>query len=325
MEKQISAPSVHEHSSPAQLERASAVTSEARNHLWIVLALLTLYLIWGSTYFFIRIAIVSIPPFLMTGVRLLVAGGVLYFILRLRGYPSPTRAEWGGSARMGLFLIGGGMGGVAFAEQWVASSVTAFCIATTPLWISIFSGFWGRWPLRAEWLGLVVGFGGVVLLNVGSGLWASPLGGIILLLSPMCWAFGSAWGSRLTLPKGLMASAAEMLLGGALLVAEQYAAPLHAETERARAAGREPKPILSHRCNSRDCRCRCAESKPDYTCVPSRPGRYGRREHQHNAHRQHHLRRGEAEKAQHQELQRVARQVECKKQTLGDADHQPGH
>lgn len=217
MEEHISAPSVDEPSSSIKLERASAVTTEAGSRLWIVLALLALYLIWGSTYFFIRVAIASIPPFLMTGARLLVAGGLLYFILRLRGYSNPTRAEWGGSARMALFLIGGGMGGVAFAEQWVSSSITAFCIATTPLWISIFSGLWGRWPLRAEWVGLVVGFAGVVLLNVGSGLWASPLGAIILLLSPMCWAFGSAWGAHLTLPKGLMASAAEMLLGGALL------------------------------------------------------------------------------------------------------------
>jgi len=217
MEEHISAPSVEEHSSSIKSARADAVTSEVGNHLWIVLALLALYIIWGSTYFFIRVAIASIPPFLMTGARLLVAGAVLYFILRLRGYAAPTRAEWGGSARIALFLIGGGMGGVAFAEQWVASSITAFCIATTPLWISIFSGLWGRWPLRAEWIGLVVGFGGVILLNVGSGLWASPLGAIILLFSPMCWAFGSAWSARLTLPKGLMASAAEMLLGGALL------------------------------------------------------------------------------------------------------------
>src|SRR5450759_4114333 len=199
MEDQTSVAPIKEPSSTTRVESAGAATLETRNHLWIVLALLTLYLIWGSTYFFIRVAIVSIPPFLMTGARLLVAGSVLYFILRLLGCPAPTRAEWGGSARMGLFLIGGGMGGVAFAEQWVSSSVTAFCIATTPLWISIFSGFWGRWPLRAEWLGLVVGFGGVVLLNVGSGLWASPLGAIILLLSPMCWAFAPAWGSRLTL------------------------------------------------------------------------------------------------------------------------------
>src|ERR1051326_5867552 len=124
MEKHISAPSIREQSSSIRSESASMGTSEAGSRLWIVLALLALYLIWGSTYFFIRIAIASIPPFLMTGVRLLAAGAVLYFLLRLRGYPSPTRAEWGGSARMALFLIGGGMGGVAFAEQWVASSIT---------------------------------------------------------------------------------------------------------------------------------------------------------------------------------------------------------
>jgi len=218
MEKQTSITSISKPSSTIQSESTGTTTPKEHGRLWIVLALLALYLIWGSTYFFIRIAIISIPPFLMTGVRMLVAGSILYVILRLRGQPAPTRAEWGGSARMGLFLIGGGMGGVAFAEQWVASSVAATCIATTPLWISLFSGLWGRWPVRAEWLGLVVGFSGVVLLNVGSGLWASPLGAVVLIFSPMCWAFGSAWSQRLILPKGLMASAAEMLFGGTLLI-----------------------------------------------------------------------------------------------------------
>jgi drug/metabolite transporter (DMT)-like permease len=80
--------------------------------------------------------------------------------------------------------------------------------------MSLFSGLWGRWPVRAEWLGLVLGFLGVVLLNLGSGLWTSPIGAIILLISPMCWAFGSAWSGHLQLPQGLMASAAQMLIGG---------------------------------------------------------------------------------------------------------------
>ncbi|HVB75529.1 MAG TPA: drug/metabolite exporter YedA [Ktedonobacteraceae bacterium] len=199
-------------------ESTGIATAQSSDRLRVALALLTLYLIWGSTYFFIRVAIQSIPPLLMAGIRFLLAGIILYIILRLRGAPAPTRAEWAGSARVGLLLIGGGMGSVAFAEQWVASSVTAFCIATTPLWISLFMGLWGRWPMRAEWLGLVVGFVGVILLNLGSGLWASPLGGVILILSPMCWAFGSAWSHRLVLPKGLMASAAEMLVAGAMLV-----------------------------------------------------------------------------------------------------------
>jgi len=119
-----------------------------------------------------------------------------------------------GSAAVGVLLIGGGMGGVATAEQWVPSGVAAVCIATSPLWMSLFAGLWGRWPVRTEWLGLVLGFVGVVLLNLGSGLWTSPIGAIILMLSPLCWAFGSAWSHHLQLPPGLMASAAQMLIGG---------------------------------------------------------------------------------------------------------------
>jgi drug/metabolite transporter (DMT)-like permease len=171
-------------------------------------------LIWGSTYLGIRIAIESIPPYLMIGVRFVVAGGILYLILRMRGVPAPTRSQWMGSAAVGVLLIGGGMGGVATAEQWVPSSVAAVCLATSPLWISLFAGLWGRWPVRAEWLGLALGFVGVVLLNLGSGLWTNPTGAILLLIAPICWSFGSAWSHHLQLPAGLMASAAQMLIGG---------------------------------------------------------------------------------------------------------------
>src|SRR5260221_10329109 len=150
----------------------------------------------------------------MIGVRFLVAGGILYLVLRVRGVPSPKRSQWMGSAAVGVLLIGGGMGGVATAEQWVPSGVAAVCIATSPLWMSLFAGLWGRWPVRTEWLGLVLGFVGVVLLNLGSGLWTSPIGAIILMLSPLCWAFGSAWSHHIQLPPGLMASAAQMLIGG---------------------------------------------------------------------------------------------------------------
>lgn len=197
---------------------AYAAVDTSRERLWIVLSLLSLYLIWGSTYFAIRIAVQSIPPLLMAGVRFLTAGVILYTILRARGAANPTRQQWKGSAIVGLFLGVGGMGGVAFAEQWVSSSVTAFCIATTPLWISLFSGLFGRWPSRTEWIGLIVGLIGVVFLNIGNNLWATPLSAVILILSPMSWAFGSALSRRLTLPVGLMDSAAQMLAGGAALV-----------------------------------------------------------------------------------------------------------
>ncbi|HYX49973.1 MAG TPA: drug/metabolite exporter YedA, partial [Ktedonobacteraceae bacterium] len=200
----------------SQREETQAVSTTASkaNPIGIVLAILALYIIWGSTYLGIRIAIESIPPLLMMGIRFIVAGGILYLLLRMRGVPNPSRSQWLGSTAVGILLIGGGMGGVATAEQWVPSSVAAVCIATSPLWISLFAGLWGRWPVRFEWLGLGLGFVGVVLLNLGSGLWASPMGAIILLIAPMCWAFGSAWSHHLQLPPGLMASAAQMLIGG---------------------------------------------------------------------------------------------------------------
>jgi drug/metabolite transporter (DMT)-like permease len=191
-----------------------ASTVSKPNRLGIVLAMLALYLIWGSTYLGIHISIESIPPLLMIGVRFIIAGGILYLFLRTRGVPTPTRSQWLGSTAVGVLLIGGGMGGVATAEQWVPSGLAAVCIATSPLWISLFAGLWGRWPIRSEWLGLGLGFVGVVLLNLGSGLWSSPTGAIILLIAPVCWAFGSAWSHHLQLPPGLMASATQMLIGG---------------------------------------------------------------------------------------------------------------
>lgn len=205
----------HEQTSEQAEKQAELAPATSRpNRFGVVLALLSLYLIWGSTYLGIRIAIESIPPLLMMGVRFVVAGGILYFILRIRGVPAPNRSQWMGSAAVGVLLIGGGMGGVATAEQWVPSGVAAVCIATAPLWISLFAGLWGRWPVRAEWMGLALGFVGVVLLNLGSGLWTNPVGAVILLISPICWAFGSAWSHHLQLPPGLMASATQMLIGG---------------------------------------------------------------------------------------------------------------
>jgi len=97
---------------------ASAIAAAKRERLWIVLSLLALYLIWGSTYFGIRVAVQSIPPYLMAGVRFLTAGIILYAILRARGAAHPTLQQWRGSAIVGLFLGVGGMGSVAFAEQY---------------------------------------------------------------------------------------------------------------------------------------------------------------------------------------------------------------
>jgi len=183
-----------------------------------VLALLAVYVVWASTYLAIRVALEGFPPFLMAGLRFVVAGGVLYLVLRLRRVPAPRRPQWGSAAVVGGLLLLGGNGGVVMAERWVASGLTALGVATVALWSAIFAGLWGQWPRRLEWVGLAVGFAGVMLLNLEGNLRASPAGAVALLVATMSWALGSMWSRHLDLPAGLMAPAAEMLAGGGLLL-----------------------------------------------------------------------------------------------------------
>jgi drug/metabolite transporter (DMT)-like permease len=182
-------------------------------------ALFALYLIWGSTYLAIRVALESYPPFLMAGTRFLVAGGALYAFLRWRGMAAPTRAQWLNAAITGTLLLGMGNGLVCYAEQSVASGLAAVAVAAMPLFAALFGGLYGQWPRRMEWLGLGVGFAGVVLLNLGGGMAGATLGAIALLVAAMAWAFGSVWSRRRDMPPAAMNTAAQMLTGGAVLFA----------------------------------------------------------------------------------------------------------
>ncbi len=197
----------------------AALLAPIRNNGDVILALLAVYIIWGSTYLGIRIAIESFPPFLMAAIRFLVAGSGLYIFLRARGESAPTRAQWFGAGVVGALLLGGGNGGVTFSEQWVTSGLAAVWVATMPLWAAMFAGLLGRWPTRWEWLGLALGLVGVALLNLESNLRANPVGAIALTVATICWALGSVLSQRLSLPKGMMASAAQMLIGSATLFA----------------------------------------------------------------------------------------------------------
>lgn len=184
----------------------------------IIVALLAVYISWGSTYLAIRIALEDLPPFLMMGIRFLAVGIGLYLYLRIRGASAPNHSQWINATLIGGFLLLGGSGGVAFAEQWVSSGIAALMIATTPLWTVLFAGIWKKWPGRWEWAGLLFGLAGVVILNFEGDLNASPIGAAALIIAAICWAFGSAWSQHLSLPAGLMAGAAEMITGGILVL-----------------------------------------------------------------------------------------------------------
>jgi drug/metabolite transporter (DMT)-like permease len=192
-------------------------TAPAQNRLLIMLSLLTLYILWGGTYLGMRIALEGFPPFFVAAFRQFIAGVILYIFLRLRGTPSPTRAQWLGALVVGGLLLLFGNGLVVFAEQYVSTGLAALALGAIPLWASLFSGLFGRWPRPIEWCGLGIGFAGLVLLNLENGFHASILGAVLLLIAPISWALGSILSQRLPAPKGLMASAAQMLMGGALL------------------------------------------------------------------------------------------------------------
>lgn len=208
-----------ENVTPAQTQPARIAGFRMDRRFWIVVSLLTVYIIWGTTYLGIRFALESFPPHLMMGIRFVVAGAVLFAFLRLRGRPIPNRRQWRSVGIVGILLLVGGMGSVALAEQWVSSGLAATLVATSPLWAMLISMLWKYVPARTEWIGVGLGISGVLLLGLEGNLQANPLGVVLILSATISWALGSVWSKHLEMPEGAMGSAAEMLIGGAILVA----------------------------------------------------------------------------------------------------------
>jgi drug/metabolite transporter (DMT)-like permease len=184
----------------------------------VAAALLAVYFIWGSTYLGLVFGLKGFPPFLLNGIRFVIAGGIMFVVLRSRGDVSPSLRQWRNLVLMGIPLFVGGLSLVTIAEDLgVGSGLTATAIAMTPVWAALWSGLFGQWPVRREWIGLIVGLLGVLVLAQEGDFRSSAVGTLLVVISPICWAFGSIWGPRLDLPKGLMAPAAQLLSGGVLL------------------------------------------------------------------------------------------------------------
>jgi drug/metabolite transporter (DMT)-like permease len=203
------------------------VSESAPSRSRIIAAFAAIYLIWGSTYLGIRFAIETIPPFLMGGVRFMIAGAVLYIWTRARGQPRPSPAHWKSAAIIGGFLILGGNGAVVWAEQFVPSGIAALLVAILPFWIVVIDwlGPARTRPSAGVALGLVVGIAGIVVL-IGpsafapSGASTSGLlqGSLVLILGSLSWALGTIYSRHANLPRSaLVATGMEMFCGGALL------------------------------------------------------------------------------------------------------------
>ena len=203
----------------------SAAASTAPQRRWLIpLALLAVYVIWGSTYLGIRIGLTGFPPFMLAAIRFFAAGIAMYAWLRLRGVKPPTRRQWRNAAITGVLLLLFGNGLVCFAEQSVTSGIAAVAIASEPLFVAVVLFAYRERPSRNEIIGLVVGFLGVIVLNSGGAMRAAPWAAAALLVATAAWAFGSIWSRHQDMPSGPMNVAAQMLCAApalALVAGEQ--------------------------------------------------------------------------------------------------------
>lgn len=191
-----------------------------RQLLPLIGALFALYIIWGSTYFAIRIGVESWPPLMMAGVRFFSAGLLLLAFLLITGHRLPALRPLLNAALIGVLLLAVGNGMVTVAEhQNVPSGIAAVVVATVPLFTLCFSHFFGIATRKLEWFGIAIGLSGIVLLNSGGNLSGNPWGAGMILIGSLSWAFGSVVGSRIELPSGMMAGAIEMLAAGVVLLA----------------------------------------------------------------------------------------------------------
>lgn len=191
--------------------------SPAPNSRLVVLSLAAVYVIWGSTYLAMRVAVDGLPPFMMASARFILTGTILLLFLKARGAAWPTKKEWLYATPVGSLMFVLGNGTVALAEKHISSGVAAVVCGTMPLWVAALGRFFGEKTTPREWLALVLGFGGVAVLSFGGELRAEPFSALILFLAPVSWALGSLLARRLPLSKGLMSAATQMLTGGLVM------------------------------------------------------------------------------------------------------------
>ena len=186
----------------------------------LLLAFAAIYVLWGSTYLAIRLAVDTIPPFLMAGTRFLAAGAALYAVGVPADLPRPSARQWRNAAVGAVPLFVMGNGGVTWAEQAVPSGAAALVIATLPAWLLLLDWGYGgrRGPRAVEAVGIGLGLAGVGVLSAPGGV--DPVGAVVLLAAAVAWAVGSLFNRYADLPASpALTAAMQMLAGGVMMVA----------------------------------------------------------------------------------------------------------
>jgi drug/metabolite transporter (DMT)-like permease len=192
--------------------------------LRVALAFAAVYLIWGSTYMAIRVAVADFAPFVMASLRFIAAGLGLYLFLRAKGAPRPTWVQWRNAAWVGFLLLSCSNGGVTWAERTVPSGLTALLCAILPMWMVLLEWLFDRnqRPTLQIMLGVLLGIAGVAVL-IGPGLSTQGesvdlFGAALIVIASLTWALGSIYGRTANLPKSApMSTAMQMLTGGIVL------------------------------------------------------------------------------------------------------------
>lgn len=193
-----------------------------RSRVWA--ALITIYVVWGSTYLAIRIALRSVPPFLLGASRFVVAGAVVGAIGLALARRSGERVEWRETLRSavlpGFLFFGMGNGSISWAQQRLDSGVTSLVVCALPLWMALFDRLlYGRRLSRTTGVGIVLGFAGAaVLVGPGGGGRVDVLGVLGVMAGSVCWAIGSLR-SRQTAARTnpMLASGVQMIWGALFL------------------------------------------------------------------------------------------------------------
>jgi drug/metabolite transporter (DMT)-like permease len=213
-------------STVTEIERPLTPLKSSRAELarWVPLAFAAVYILWGSTFLGIRIAIETIPPLAMAAIRHSLVGLILYPILRIKTGIRPTAANWWTAAVTGVSLLCVSNGGLSWAEQRVPSGIAALLVATISLWLVILD--WlrprGTRPGPRVFVGLVLGFVGMALLvgpaNLGGARRIDLVGTGVLVMASFVWACASLWSKQRAVPASpLLVVAMQSLAGGAAL------------------------------------------------------------------------------------------------------------
>jgi len=203
---------------------------ERSHRLRVLLAFACIWFVWGSTFLVIRYAIADIPPLLMCGVRLTLAGALMLAFAAVTGAPRPTATEWRNALLIGFLLPGIGNASVTLAVAHVPSGVVALLVATIPLWMALLSSFGPHAspPGRQALAGLVLGFAGIALLLLGPGSTRhaaiDPLWALLPVAGSLSWAWGSLWSRQVALPRSPMLSTGSGLAAAGLVIVALAAA-----------------------------------------------------------------------------------------------------